>query len=113
MLVRVAINGLGRIGRLVLKAGIHDKRIKFVAVNDLTDAKTLAHLLKHDSVYGPWKEKIEITKDNDLKISKGKWSLTIPGIFAPFSASNEGQSLRVESFICCSIKSKMGFCPTR
>jgi glyceraldehyde 3-phosphate dehydrogenase len=69
MLVRVAINGLGRIGRLVLKAGIHEKRIKFVAVNDLADAETLAHLLKHDSVYGPWDEKVEVTKDGDLKIN--------------------------------------------
>ncbi len=51
-MVRVAINGFGRIGRLVLKAGIGDKSIEFVAVNDLTDAKTLAHLLKYDSVHG-------------------------------------------------------------
>jgi glyceraldehyde 3-phosphate dehydrogenase len=51
MSVKVAINGFGRIGRLVLRAGCnHD--LEFVAVNDLADAKTLAHLLKYDSVHG-------------------------------------------------------------
>jgi len=51
-MVRVAINGFGRIGRLVFRAGMKRKGIEFVAVNDLTDAKTLAHLLKYDSVHG-------------------------------------------------------------
>ncbi len=50
-MVRVAINGFGRIGRMVLRAGINDKKVEFVAVNDLTDPSTLAHLLKYDSVY--------------------------------------------------------------
>ncbi|MBI4146412.1 type I glyceraldehyde-3-phosphate dehydrogenase [Candidatus Woesearchaeota archaeon] len=51
-MVRVAINGFGRIGRQILQAGINDKEIEWVAVNDLTDTKTLAHLLKYDSVHG-------------------------------------------------------------
>ena len=51
-MIKVAINGFGRIGRLVFRAGINNKNIDFVAVNDLTDAKTLAHLLKYDSVHG-------------------------------------------------------------
>jgi len=51
-MIRVAINGFGRIGRLVFRAGMRNKKINFVAVNDLTDAKTLAHLLKYDSVHG-------------------------------------------------------------
>ncbi|MFH1403267.1 MAG: type I glyceraldehyde-3-phosphate dehydrogenase [Candidatus Altiarchaeota archaeon] len=51
-MVKVGINGFGRIGRLVLKAGLKKGGIEFVAVNDLTDAKTLAHLLKYDSVHG-------------------------------------------------------------
>ncbi len=51
-MVRVAINGFGRIGRQVLQAGINDPDIEWVAVNDLTDTKTLAHLLKYDSVHG-------------------------------------------------------------
>ncbi len=52
MSVRVAINGFGRIGRLVLRAGLGREEIDFVAINDLTDPKTLAHLLKYDSVHG-------------------------------------------------------------
>jgi glyceraldehyde 3-phosphate dehydrogenase len=51
-MIRVAINGFGRIGRQVLLAGIHDPNIEWVAINDLTDTKTLAHLLKYDSVHG-------------------------------------------------------------
>jgi glyceraldehyde 3-phosphate dehydrogenase len=52
MAVKVAINGFGRIGRLVFRAGYQSKDVEFVAVNDLTDSKTLAHLLKYDSIHG-------------------------------------------------------------
>jgi len=52
MAVKVGINGFGRIGRNVLRASLNDPNIEFVAVNDLTDPKTLAHLLKYDSVLG-------------------------------------------------------------
>ncbi|HZK12144.1 MAG TPA: glyceraldehyde 3-phosphate dehydrogenase NAD-binding domain-containing protein, partial [Atribacterota bacterium] len=52
MTIKVGINGFGRIGRNVFRAGLNDKEIDFVAVNDITDAKTLAHLLKYDSVHG-------------------------------------------------------------
>lgn len=52
MPVRIAINGFGRIGRLVLRSGYKNKDVQFVAVNDLADAKTIAHLLKYDSVHG-------------------------------------------------------------
>src|SRR6476469_4458908 len=52
MAIRIGINGFGRIGRNVLRASLHDKDLEFVAINDLTDAKTLAHLLKYDSVHG-------------------------------------------------------------
>lgn len=52
MTIKVAINGFGRIGRQILQAGIQDKSIEFVAINDLTDTKTLAHLFKYDSVHG-------------------------------------------------------------
>jgi len=52
MAVRVGINGFGRIGRNVLRAALDEAALEFVAVNDITDAKTLAHLLKHDSVHG-------------------------------------------------------------
>ncbi len=52
MAIKVGINGFGRIGRLVFRACFNDPDIEVVAVNDLTDAKTLAHLLKYDSVHG-------------------------------------------------------------
>ena len=52
MAVKVAINGFGRIGRNIVRASLNDPAVEFVAVNDLTDTKTLAHLLKYDSVLG-------------------------------------------------------------
>jgi glyceraldehyde 3-phosphate dehydrogenase len=52
MSIRVGINGFGRIGRQVCRIGIRNPELEFVAVNDLADAKTLAHLLKYDSVHG-------------------------------------------------------------
>lgn len=58
MSIRVAINGFGRIGRLVFKVAQYDEDIEFVAINDLTDAHTLAHLLKYDSVHGRYPEKV-------------------------------------------------------
>jgi len=70
-MVKVAINGFGRIGRMVFKAGYKDKNIEFVAVNDLTDAKTLAHLLKYDSVHGKFPGKVE-AKGNNLIIDGKK-----------------------------------------
>lgn len=64
MSIKVAINGFGRIGRLVFKASQAKEDIEFVAVNDLTDAKTLAHLLKYDSVHGRFPGKVEVSGDN-------------------------------------------------
>ncbi|MDY6973164.1 MAG: type I glyceraldehyde-3-phosphate dehydrogenase [Thermodesulfobacteriota bacterium] len=52
MALRVAINGFGRIGRMVFRAGLNNGNIVFSAINDLTDPQTLAHLLKYDSVHG-------------------------------------------------------------
>ena len=57
-MTRVAINGFGRIGRMVFRAGIQHNDIEFVAINDLTDTKTLAYLLKYDSVHGKLKEEV-------------------------------------------------------
>ena len=67
-MVRVAINGFGRIGRQVLEAGINEPSIEWVAVNDLTDTKTLAHLLKYDSVYGISQNRIE-AKEHALVVN--------------------------------------------
>lgn len=60
MAIRVAINGFGRIGRLVLRAGYNDENLQFVAINDLADASTLAHLLKYDSVHGRLDEEVNV-----------------------------------------------------
>ncbi len=64
MAVKVGINGFGRIGRLVLKAGLKSKDLDFVAVNDLTDAKTLAHLFKYDSTFGIFDGEVRVEGDN-------------------------------------------------
>jgi len=65
MAVRVAINGFGRIGRNVLRSAKQSRRtdIDFVAVNDLTDAATLAHLLRYDSVHGRYPGTVEVSDD--------------------------------------------------
>ncbi len=55
MPIKVGINGFGRIGRNVVRAGLNNPEVEFVAANDLTDTKTLAHLLKYDSILGPLK----------------------------------------------------------
>ena len=63
MAVKVGINGFGRIGRNVVRAGLHNPNIDFVAVNDITDTKTLAHLLKYDSVLGTLQETVTAEAD--------------------------------------------------
>ena len=68
MTIRIAINGFGRIGRMVLKAGFSDPEIEWVAVNDLTDTATLAHLFKYDSVYGRWPGTVKAT-DHSITIN--------------------------------------------
>src|SRR6202521_3783481 len=69
MAIKVGINGFGRIGRNVLRASLNDPNIEFVAVNDLTDPKTLAHLLKYDSILG----------NLHNQISAGPDSITVDG----------------------------------
>ena len=64
MAVKVGINGFGRIGRNVLRTALADKNLDFVAVNDLTDPKTLAHLLKYDSILGNLPHKITAGADS-------------------------------------------------
>ena len=63
MAVKVGINGFGRIGRNIVRASMHRGDIEFVAVNDLTDTKTLAHLLKYDSVLGTLHEEVKVEGD--------------------------------------------------
>src|SRR5690349_7825071 len=64
MAVKVGINGFGRIGRNVVRAALGRNDVEFVAVNDLTDTKTLAHLLKYDSVLGPLHEEVSCDADS-------------------------------------------------
>ena len=63
-MIKVAINGFGRIGRNFFKASLKSKIFEVVAVNDLTDPKTLAHLLKYDSVFGKFDGNIKYTEDS-------------------------------------------------
>ncbi len=64
MAIKVGINGFGRIGRNVLRTSLNDPNLEFVAVNDLTDPKTLAHLLKYDSILGNLPNKISAGPDS-------------------------------------------------
>lgn len=80
MKLRVAINGFGRIGRMVLRAANNDKDFEFVAINDLTDAATLAHLFKYDSVHGQFDGSVE-ARDGQLVIN-GK-AITVHAIKEP------------------------------
>jgi glyceraldehyde 3-phosphate dehydrogenase len=85
MAIRVAINGFGRIGRLLFRAAFERKaNIDFVAVNDLADARTLAHLLKYDSIHGPFPGEVKATKDSivvdgkELKVLSQKDPAQLP-----------------------------------
>ena len=64
MATKIAINGFGRIGRAAFKIALESKKLEVVALNDLTDNKTLAHLLKYDSVYGTYEKKVEFSADS-------------------------------------------------
>ena len=68
MAVKVGINGFGRIGRNFFRAAYKDPSLQIVAVNDITDAKTLAHLLKYDSVHGRFEASVE-TKENAIVVN--------------------------------------------
>ena len=63
MTTRIGINGFGRIGRCILRAGWKNPDLEFVGINDLTDAATLAHLLKYDSVHGTFNAKVKAVDD--------------------------------------------------
>jgi glyceraldehyde 3-phosphate dehydrogenase len=64
--MRIAINGMGRIGRLLFRRLINHETIQVVAVNDIMDTGNLAYLLKYDSVYGAWQEGAPVIEDNEL-----------------------------------------------
>src|SRR6266851_4544939 len=70
MAIKIGINGFGRIGRNVVRAGLHNPNVEFVAANDLTDTTTLAHLLKYDSILGRLHEDVQV--DGDSIVVGGK-----------------------------------------
>ena len=71
MAIKVGINGFGRIGRNILRAALHDKNIDFLAVNDLTNPETLAHLFKYDSVLGNLPDEVTVEGDT-IKVAGRK-----------------------------------------
>jgi len=87
MAIKVGINGFGRIGRNVLRASLNDSNLEFVAVNDLTDPKTLAHLLKYDSILG----------NLSNKVSAGADSITVEGKTIKVFAEKDPAKLPWES----------------
>ena len=87
MAIKVGINGFGRIGRNILRTALKDPGLDFVAVNDLTDPKTLAHLLKYDSILG----------NLPNKISAGADSITVDGKTIKVFAEKDPSKLDWES----------------
>jgi glyceraldehyde 3-phosphate dehydrogenase len=77
-MIKIAINGFGRIGRPALKIALEKENLEVVAINDLTDDKTLAHLLKYDSSYGIYAKKVEAANGEIVVNGKGIRSLTEP-----------------------------------
>jgi len=96
MSIKVGINGFGRIGRNVVRAGMDHPHIEFVAANDLTDTKTLAHLLKYDSTLGPFHG--TVIAEADAIVVNGKrirvFAIRDP---AEIDWSGEGAQIVVES----------------
>ena len=70
MAVKVGINGFGRIGRNVFRAALRNENVEVVAINDLTDANMLAHLLKYDTVHGTLEE--DVTVDGEYLVVDGQ-----------------------------------------
>jgi glyceraldehyde 3-phosphate dehydrogenase len=83
MAIKVGINGFGRIGRLVFRACNADPDIEIVGINDLTDAATLAHLLKYDSIHGRY----------DREVSSKEGAIIVDGKDVPVSAERDPGSL--------------------
>jgi glyceraldehyde 3-phosphate dehydrogenase len=99
MPIKVGINGFGRIGRNVFRAALHNPNIEFVATNDLTDTKTLAHLLKYDSILGPLGEEVKVDGDTlvvggrKLKVfaTKDPAEIDFPGLGAQVVIESTGK----------------------
>ena len=96
MAVKVGINGFGRIGRNIYRTSIGDPDINFVAVNDLTDTKTLAHLLKNDSILGNLDHEISST-ENGIKVDEDEFRVFSQRDPAAIDWESVGAEIVVES----------------
>ena len=96
MAVKVGINGFGRIGRNIFRTSLGDPEIDFVAVNDLTDTKTLAHLLKYDSVLGNLDHQITST-ENGIKVDTDEFRVFSQRDPAAIDWESVGAEIVVES----------------
>jgi glyceraldehyde 3-phosphate dehydrogenase len=93
---RIAINGFGRIGRMFLRAALDNRELEVVAVNDITDAATLAHLLKYDSVHGTLKQQIK-AEGNQIMIDGRAFTVLAERDPAKLPWSKMGVEIVVES----------------
>ena len=96
MAVKVGINGFGRIGRNIYRTAIGDPDIDFVAVNDLTDTRTLAHLLKYDSVLGNLDHNVTAT-ENGIKVENDEFRVFSQRDPAAIDWESVGAEIVVES----------------
>ncbi|MBZ0179704.1 MAG: type I glyceraldehyde-3-phosphate dehydrogenase [Melioribacteraceae bacterium] len=96
MAVKIGINGFGRIGRLVFRRALALGDVDFVGINDLTDAKTLAHLLKYDSVHGRFNGEIEVD-GNDLIVNGDRIRITAEKDPAALKWGELGAQVVIES----------------
>ena len=96
MAVKVGINGFGRIGRLVLKRAIQLGNVDFVGINDLTDAATLAHLLKYDSVHGKFDGEVKVEGDS-IVVNGDKIKITAEKDPAKLNWGSLGADVVIES----------------
>src|SRR6185295_4473147 len=96
MAVKVGINGFGRIGRNIYRTAIGDPDIDFVAVNDLTDTRTLAHLLKYDSVLGNLDHEIAAT-ENGIKVDTDEFRVFSQRDPAAIDWESVGAEIVIES----------------
>jgi len=96
MAVKVGINGFGRIGRNIFRTSLGDPEIDFVAVNDITDTKTLAHLLKYDSVLGNLEHDISATA-NGIKVENEEFRVFSERDPAKIDWESVGAQIVIES----------------
>ena len=94
-MARIAINGFGRIGRCIVRAAVErgEKDLEFVSINDLTDTKTLAHLLKYDSVHGQFRGEVKATESGILVNGK---EIRVTAVKNPAELKHDGVDLVLE-----------------